>query len=425
MVRLSGPKAHAIAAAVFRPATPGGQQGDRRYIMGKVSLGTDAADLATCVTFSAPASFTGEDAAEITVHGSPWVVAHLVERAVANGARPARPGEFTYRAFCHGKLDLTRAEALDALISASSPEAAREAARQAAGSVERAAEALRQHLLDSLAELEAAIDFHDDSVGQRRIDETLERALTEAERWRSSAARSRPLVDGFRIAINGPPNAGKSSLFNYLLGDERAIVTTEPGTTRDVLEGHLLLEGLALTLLDTAGERDAESAAEAEGVRRSARARELADLVLEVRDVTAPRAAVGPQPDGSRPTLRVYTKTDLLEARSPEDRSAAGTHLVSVMTGEGMPDLLSDLGERAMAGTRVDGPAIMIPRQRHVAELLHRHVEEALRDRRLGRPEEYVAQSLRMALERLAELVGRSDLEDVYQRIFQRFCVGK
>ncbi|MEM7245230.1 MAG: tRNA modification GTPase [Acidobacteriota bacterium] len=417
LVRLSGPQAWNIAGQLFAPRGRAGLS-VRRCTIGDLQL-EGGRDRATATAFRAPSSPTGEDVVELAVHGSPWLVQAVVEAAVEAGARCARPGEFTHRAWRSGKLTLTEAEALDSLIRADSPAAVREAMRQHGGSIDEAAARLESELVEALAELEAAVDFHDDSQGQRRIDESLGRVRKSSAAW-LSAGRNRALSTGLRVVLSGPPNAGKSRLFNALLADERAIVTAEAGTTRDVLEGRLVLSDLVVTLVDTAGQREATSEAEAEGVRRSQRERERADLVLEVREVED--QAPG-WPEGGE-HWRVLNKVDLLTgASSTADES--GPRRVSAATGEGVDALREALASRAREGVSGEAPVLLVARQREVAGRLQEHLDRAVEDRRVGQPEELVAESVRRALDELAELRGRVDDEDVYGRIFSRFCVGK
>jgi tRNA modification GTPase len=421
IVRLSGPDAHAIALRLFEPMS-GLAPKPRRSVHGHVRLADDAPDEALCTLFAGPASFTGEDTAELSVHGNPWVVESIVDAARECGARPARPGEFTYRAWRNGRIDLTRAEAIDSIVRAASPAAAIEAARQAAGGLATQAEEVHALLVAALAEIEAAIDFLEDGAGGARIDEALGDAERAARAWVEGARRARVVEEGFRVVLTGPPNAGKSSLFNALLSADRAIVTAEPGTTRDVLEGRLVLGHLPVVLFDTAGERVTPGPAEAEGVRRGRAARAAADLVLDVRDASVP----GEPPQETPSTWAVLNKIDLLE---PEARSALpsgdGTHLLSATRGDGLDRLLRQLETRVRAEASGEGALLLAARQRDVAVRLHAHLETARAEREAGRSEEFVAEWVRRALLELAELTGASDPERVYDQVFSRFCVGK
>ena len=408
-----------------------------------------ALDQALVLWFPAPRSFTGEDQAELHLHGGRAVVAAVLEALAAlPGCRLARPGEFARRAFDHGKLDLASVEGLADLIAAETEAQRRQALRQMQGALGAQCEALRDRLVGALARLEAEIDFAEDeldvpsgTLDQSRRD--MAAAAADLEGLLAEAGRGERLRDGLQIAIVGAPNVGKSSLLNALARRDVAIVSETAGTTRDVIEVHLDLDGLPATLADTAGLRDAEAVAdagvdavEAEGMRRSRLRAEDADVVVAVFDASRwptvePEVAglVGPK------SLVVVNKSDLASAavetalKGPAPvrqaalaRVAAPPHLISARSGEGVSGFLqalSGLVARDLGG----GADALVTRARHREALTS--CREALVRGCEAESAELLAEDLRLGIRALGRITGRVDVEDILDVIFRDFCIGK
>lgn len=344
VVRLSGEGALEVAARVWRGKDP------RRLPGGRFTLGVvvdprtgEALDQALLLVFRAPRSYTGEDACEFHTHGSPAVLRRVLEALVAAGARVAGPGEFTLRAYLHGKLDLAQAEAVLALVEAEGELARRQALRALEGSLSQKIAQLEDRLLSLLAHIQALLDYPEEGVEPLEAERTLRQALEEVEGLLAQAKASRLAQRGARLALVGAPNAGKSSLLNALLGYERALVSPIPGTTRDYLEAPLELFGIPLLAVDTAGVRDTEDPLERAGVERALRIAEEADLVLYVADRSAPRPSPPPLPWGR--TLKVASKADLPPAWEDPDFLP-----VSSRTGRGLEPLRRPSGRPSWAG---------------------------------------------------------------------------
>lgn len=416
IVRLSGPRARAAAGAVFAGDAPR----PRRVARGALRLsGVHAPLPAALYLFAAPHSYTGQDVVELHTVGSPPLVERLVADLLSAGARPARPGEFTMRAFLAGKKDLTRAEAVHAVISAGTDADLRAALEQLAGGVSRPLEALRDDLLNLLADTEAALDFADEDIEFVSAAETLRRldaalaqlgALERQLEGRTVSGRS------VRVALVGAPNAGKSSLFNALTGGA-ALVSAVPGTTRDYLTRPLDLGGVAAELIDTAGWQHAGDTIEEQAQRLGGEQAARADVV-----VWCDERGAFPEADGARlratgaTVLCVRTKCD--SAPGPEPLSC------SVVAANGLAALRAALGDAARALAR---PALAPSQSRcrhHV-----RAARELLADARAladrGGPPELLALGLRGALDALGELTGAVYTNDLLDRIFSRFCIGK
>ncbi|CTP90771.1 tRNA uridine(34) 5-carboxymethylaminomethyl synthesis GTPase MnmE [Xanthomonas translucens pv. arrhenatheri] len=379
--------------------------------------------------FPAPRSFTGEDVLELQAHGSPVLLRQLVARCCELGARPARPGEFSERAFLNRKLDLAQAEAIADLIAAGDLRAARAARRSLDGVFSRRVEALAEHLVRLRIHTEAAIDFADealDTLGGDQVRAGLQQARADLAQLLLDAERGRRLRDGLHAVLVGPPNAGKSSLLNALAGSERAIVTDIAGTTRDTLRETVRLDGVELTLVDTAGLRDGGDAIEREGMRRARLELQRADLaliVLDARAADAGRAAIAEAIADVPQRLWIHNKSDLLGA-VPE--STADSVYVSASTGSGLERLHAQL--RAIAGHAAgDGSdGEFSARARHVEALQRAAEHAAAAAAELGYERlELAAEELRLAHAALGEIVGHLSADDLLGRIFSSFCIGK
>jgi len=425
IVRLSGPDALAIGRKMARPwpAEP------RHATLARIVDGNGARlDEAVVIHYRAPASFTGENAVEITCHGGPVVAATIVAAMVAAGARPAEAGEFTRRAVLNGRLDLLQAEAVGDLVEAASRPAQQVALTQLDGGLSRRIAALRDAILGLEALSAYDIDFPEEDDGPvpaERIAARAREVLGELEMLLATAPLGEVVRDGATVVIAGAPNVGKSSLFNALLGRRRAIVTDTPGTTRDALEAVTEADGWPVRLVDTAGLRDATETVERLGIEVSREYLGRADLVLVCGESPeqlrlARTAMAGSSP---APTLDVLTKADLQRA------TAADAVRVSAETGEGLPDLVAAIAARlrsSKGALRTDAP--LVTRERHRVALQHACAElqafaEAWEQRSL--PAVVAAVHLRDATRHLEELIGAVDIEDVLERVFSSFCVGK
>jgi tRNA modification GTPase len=417
VLRLSGPGCDAALAAL----APGGVFADRVATLASLRdpISAETLDRALVIRFLAPRSFTGEEMAELQVTGGRAVIAGLIGAlARLPGLRPAEPGEFAWRAFENGKLDLAEVEGLADLVEAETAAQRRQALRVAGGALSRDAEAIRAKLIAAMALIEAQIDFSDvEDADALSLDSARVLAAEAAERTRAAlagAAAAARVREGFCVVIAGPPNVGKSTLMNVLARREASIVSAIPGTTRDPIEAFLELRGLPVTLVDTAGLRDSDDPIEREGVARARRRAERADLTLWLSDARAPTVPAA----GLGPTLKVLTKADLARPIT------AGATRISALTGEGIEQLLDEIGD--VAAQHMTGPApALITLERH--RVAYADALSAL-ERALDPGEnelELVAEDLRLAARALERIAGRIDVEDVLGDIFSRLCVGK
>ncbi len=424
VVRISGGSLAGIAAALC-----GGLPAPRRARLSRFTdAGGDTIDRGVALYFQAPHSFTGEDVLELHAHGSPAVLDRLVRRVCGLGARPARAGEFSERAFLNGKLDLVQAEAVADLIAARSDAQARAALRSLDGAFSRRVEAIHAIILRLRVEIEAAIDFSEDaSEGASRdlLECLFADASAQLDALLAAARRGVRLTDGLHAVIVGAPNVGKSSLLNALAENERAIVTDVPGTTRDVLRESILLDGVEVSLADTAGLREAADAIEGEGIRRAREELARADLVLQVTDrpVVATTDRLTGAPAAAQRVV-IVNKIDL-EGLPPrrEEREGVVTIALSARTGEGLDLLRAELRRLAL-GAEADGA--FSARSRHVLALerARSRVGAAQGALRSAAPE-LVAEDLRAAQQALGEITGAVSSEDLLGAIFSSFCIGK
>ena len=435
MVRISGSKAAAVARALLDG--PRSLEPRRATVTRLVMREGDAAtaiDRVVATSFPGPGSYTGEDVVEICAHGSPVLLEQIVALACRSGARLANPGEFTLRAFLHGRVDLVQAEAVADLVDAVTPLQARVAFDQLEGTVTDRIADLDRRLLDLTARLEASLDFPEEgyhfietSEVARGIGDLRERVQAMLD----GAAAGRLIREGCRVVVLGRPNVGKSSVFNRLLGSSRAIVAPVPGTTRDLVTETLDLAGLAVGLVDSAGIRATGDPVETEGVSRARGALGSASACLVVLDRSVPLA--GDDRDvlretASSPRVVVVNKIDRPAAWSPPVAlpSGGGAVEVSALTGEGFGRLREEL-RRVLAGETAPRETPMVANIRHI-ELLERAgsaLGAAAAAAERGAAEEFVLEDLQRARRALEELTGKRTPDDVLEHIFERFCIGK
>jgi len=425
-VRLSGPRAHPLAESLFRPAASRAV-GALRFGRFVGCDGTPV-DHGYLVRFEAGRSFTGEPAAELWAHGSPAVLREIVAVALAAGARAAGPGEFTYRALRHGRLDLTRAEAVRDLVEARTVWQARTAFAQSEGSLARRLAPLQETLLDLAARAEAAVEFVDEAEtrwASEAFGHALAAATEQAATLRRAMRTGRRAREGAQVAITGLPNVGKSSLFNALLARERAIVSEIPGTTRDTLEDAVDLDGLPVGLVDTAGIRRSTDPVESEGVRRARVALAESDLVMFVLDASRPvetaEAEVLRDLDPSR-SLVIGNKADLPKSIGSLPR---GTLEVSARTGAGLEALRDALREKVLGGGSLENAVLSDARHGAAIDGCAEALARGLRAFEAGLSEEAVLEDVREATRRLGEITGEIGSEDLLDRVFATFCIGK
>ena len=424
VVRISGPGAEALLKRVFT-----GRGAPREMAYGRVVDGAgETLDEAMAAFFPAPRSYTGEDMAELYLHGG-QVTVRRVLALLGCHARSARPGEFTERAFLAGKMDLAQAEAVMDLINAGAERSAKSALAQLEGRLSARIADVERELLDALSGLEAAIDYPEELEDDvtSALPEVLAAAEQELHALAGAGLSGRVLREGARVAIVGRPNAGKSSLLNALAGAERAIVTRFAGTTRDVLEETVSMEGVPVTLYDTAGIRAADDPVERIGVERARLAAERADLLLVCFDAAAPLTeedlALLRETEG-RPRIAVCNKSDLPALWSAETLAAQGISActVSAETGEGLASLRHAIAVRVAP----EQESALVTNARHIEalQLAAASVAEA-RQNAGGAELELVATDLREALSALGQITGRTAAADLIERIFSKFCVGK
>lgn len=424
IVRISGPHAVPILARVLRRSE--GEFIDRHLIHGWAwdILSEEKVDEVLAVAMRRPRSYTGEDVGEIHGHGGLMNMARLLRLVFDAGARAAEPGEFTRRAFQNGRLDLTRAEAVADVIGAASERALRVAQAQLQGRLGEVVERLHSRVVGLLAEVEAAIDFPSEDLDFVPLAEVAAQAAsisTELQKLAGTYVTGRALREGVQIALVGAPNVGKSSLLNAFVGQERAIVTPEPGTTRDYVEARVVWEGVPVLLIDTAGERDALGEAERRGVELGrARARH-ADVIVRVEDATVTCGSKsGLHKSVGEGEVRIWNKIDL----TPGPQGELG---VSAVTGDGLNELRRMILNRVLGSSSEGDEAEIVTSERH-RQLLDEaagSVGRAALIAKEARPHELVAVDLREAANRLSAIMGVDSGEAVLEQIFSRFCIGK
>lgn len=439
IVRISGPEAFAVLEAVFSPYGCASAEGlaPRALVLGRLQHPDGSAiDEILAVRFPAPASYTAEDVAELHCHGGSTVLREALHACLAAGARLAEPGEFTLRAFLNGRLDLSQAEAVQDIIQAKTKPALALAEAQLGGALGRALQPLEETLLDLLARLGAAADFPEEieAIQPAALLQSLQELDAAAAALLAGAEQGRIYREGLAVVLFGPANAGKSSLLNALLGEERAIVTAAAGTTRDVIEESLNLSGLPLVLRDTAGLREAKDEAEAIGIGKGQQAAAAAALLLLVSAADAPLDA-----DQLAAFLAEHAKQKILLVCNKSDQSNAAAYarqlraqanglpllLLSAKTGEGLPALRQALLDLALDGQAE--PTTPLGNVRHQEALLRmrEHLHAAIETLKAGLPQDLAAVDLEEAWQALGEISGKTAGESVLDAIFSTFCLGK
>jgi tRNA modification GTPase len=436
IVRVSGSKVWKIADAVFQASERPSRAKGGTFLHGKV-VSADGAEIdeALCLIFRKPKSYTGEDTVEIQGHGGPVVLKKILRRCLEEGARMAEPGEFTQRAFLNGKMDLVQAEAVADLIHAQSDRAAQAALEQLEGGLSKQFNTLYDGLMETAADIETTLDFVEDELPDdvfpnlgKKLDASFQRLEALLATW----DEGRLLREGARMVIMGRPNAGKSTLFNALLGHDRAIVTELPGTTRDVLEETFVLDGIPLRILDTAGLRETECLIEQEGIRRARAHSAAADIAVYLIDSSQPVSAEDTE------HLRKLNPARTVVVLNKADKKFSGFRFqvssfqpveTSLITGAGTDDVKAAIAAKLEAGINLSAPAhaVISERHRNLLELarveLIRAREQVSEGGESGAAP--AAEHLRAALEALGQVTGRVYHNELLDNIFSRFCIGK
>lgn len=440
-LRLSGDRAIEVASRVFAPK---GKRTVREFASHTLHLGdiTDPStkevlDEVMLAVLRAPRSYTREDTVEVYCHGGALVLHRILDLFLREGACLAEPGEFTKRAFLNGRIDLTQAEAVMDLIRAKTEAGHRAAMAQLGGVLHRRILDLRIDALRLLAEIEAGIDFTEEGIefiAMEQIRGILDGLMHRIEALLETAASGKALREGIATAIVGRPNVGKSSLLNALLMQNRAIVTPFPGTTRDTVEEYLNIDGIPFRIMDTAGLREPEDEVERQGVMRSHRAIEQADLVLLVVDATRPLGADEEQMIRrleQKPHLLILNKMDQIRSQpglpSGSHPGREGAIYTSALTGEGLESLRKAVAAMIRGGIVTCGEREAMVNSRQKALLLQakQAVLQAMKSSEAGAPAELIAMDLRRGIDRLGEMTGETTTEDLLDRIFSEFCIGK
>ncbi len=440
IIRISGKDALAIASSLFHPATGETLQEPepQKVLFGEVRdpESRQCVDQVLLTFFKRPKSYTAEDVIEISTHGGTWITSRILELIFGQGARLAEPGEFTRRAFTNGKLDLTQAEAVADVIGSASDKALISALAQLKGGLSRRLNALHETLLNAQAQLEAAIDFSEDGLTFQSREATqnqIQQVEKSLRKLVHSFRQGRIYREGMRVTLVGKPNVGKSSLLNALLREDRAIVTAYAGTTRDTLEERVRVKDIHIIIIDSAGLRDNPEVIEEEGIERTRRALEKADLALVVFDQSEPfddNDKLLMHEVGEKPRLVVLNKSDLPSSWPPNhlENFCAGEQPInlSAKTLEGFNSLEETLYQKAIGGEPTT-ESIVITRERHrnhlqqAAEALQRASESFTN----SLSEELIAVDVALAMEHLGTVLGRTFEEDLLDKIFGQFCIGK
>ena len=439
VIRLSGPDSLSIVNGVFQGKENINDMKSHHAAHGWIVEGSEPQDEVIVTLFRSPNSYTGEDVVEVSCHGGPYVSQRIVELFLTQGAKPALPGEFSQRAVLNGKMDLAQAEAVADMIQAKTEASRRVAAYQLEGGLSKRIRAMQEQLLQACSLIELELDFPEEDVefaSRKEMKAMFTEMISDMDTLLGSFNRGRVCREGIRMVIVGRPNVGKSSILNSLLERERAIVTEIPGTTRDTIEDVLDIEGILFVVTDTAGLRETEDRIEQEGVRRAEEALDRAGLVLLVLDGSEPLQQEDEKlmqriQDTKRPTLVVVNKTDLKQKMNDEKVNAwfSGKNVlhVSALKQNGIRELIDMLKDSVLSEGFPHEGDIVITRVRH-RDCLFRAVE-SLRKAETSliqsMSQEFIALDLREGLNTLGEIIGETTTEDVLNRIFSEFCIGK
>jgi tRNA modification GTPase len=437
IIRISGPQSLSLANRIFTGKQPLSKERARYMQYGFIhDLENAYIDEVLAVYMPAPHSYTGEDVVEIQCHGGREALQEILRLTFEAGARPAEPGEFTKRAFLNGRLDLAEAEAVMDIINAKSRRALAAANRGHKGALSGKIREIRKKLRDLVVHLEAVIDYPEEDIEDVTYDETLQvliRCREEVGKLLSQGATGRILREGLRTAIVGRPNVGKSSLLNRLLQADRAIVSSIPGTTRDIIEEQMTIDGIPLVLTDTAGLRDTEDYVEQIGVEKSREILEDAELALVVLDGSEPLTDEDRQlleTVRKRPHLVLINKSDLagvLDIEVVKELAGEDCLVLSVKTGEGM-DQVGKWLKKFVCGEGTDaesGSITQNARQASLLKMAQEHLEETIRDARVHQPYDCLTIDLTQIIHELGEITGESVPDEIINEIFAQFCVGK
>jgi tRNA modification GTPase len=436
IVRISGSNVWKIADEIFQSLEKPSSKEGGTFVFGKVldSAGNEI-DEGLCLIFRAPKSYTGEDTVEIQGHGGSVVLRKILRRALDAGARMAEPGEFTKRAFLNGKMDLVQAEAVADLIHARSDRAAKAALEQLEGSLSGQFNILYDQFVDIAADLETTLDFAEEELPDEvfpMLGKKLDDSFQCLENLLSTWDEGRLLREGARVVIMGRPNAGKSTLFNALLGQNRALVTDIAGTTRDVIEEGFVLDGIPLRILDTAGLREAECEIEREGIRRAREHSAAADIAVYLIDSSVPLFAEDEEHLSKLKPAQTVVVLNKADRKFPNYELRITDYVpinASLIDGTGLSEIKAAIAAKLEAGVDLHAPAhaVISERHRNLLELARTELETA-REQLTGLEDEGVAlaaEHLRSALENLGQVTGRVYHDELLDNVFSRFCIGK
>ncbi len=434
IVRLSGAKALEIARQLF--ASSNSLSSKRQMLFGKFKNPQtgETLDEGLLLVMPKPHSYTAEDVVEFHAHGSPMLLAYLVELIVGLGARTAGAGEFTYRAFVNGRLDLAQAEAVEALVAAQGDAARRQALSQLTGGLSAHLEPMEEALKALYLKIEARLEFSEDGIPPldlAKFDKDLAEVQSELQKLSRSYQQGKVIREGLKVALVGPPNVGKSSLLNALLGSHRAIVTPLAGTTRDVVEGEIRLKGVKVRFFDTAGIREAKNVVEVEGIRRSHQVIEEADMIFWLVDAAAPQESLGELKNNRLPPERtwfLFNKKDLIKRGQPWIDSGLDPERclsLSCQTGEGLSQVIEKIEN--LIQTPLAAEDVVLTSARHQQEIQKalKALENLKELMAAGQPYEIWAEELREAALAIGRIRGRNLPAKAFEDIFTKFCIGK